>query len=810
MNRPKASLQTINTKRISSITGAALGTALLAVGAAYWLKSRHAGKAPSAPAALPAGVHQQLSGYTFTRSEGGRQVFTVHAARTVSFKGGAETRLEDVSVDIFGRTGRHHDVLRTASCQYNSSMGGFRCAGKVEVELNAATSSSSDHSLSAPAQPADSWQRGQQTVYLETANLSFQPQGAVLLTDAPVAFRYGAVSGQGIGLEYATNDGLLDLKSNVVLDVPSSDGGPPWRLTAGGLRYTKDSGQVQLRAPVEITAGARKISADRGWILLDGRNRATQAALLGNVRGTDAAPGQTMQLSAGQIRAELDPASDTLRTLVAAGTVQVESKSEGESGSLGYLSADQLRISFSGGQGSPEAPQDGIATGNVKLRLRPASPAAPMGREPLENRASAGAQCETLTASVLRFQFGGAGLNLREAHTVGAGKLVLVPADPRAGERVVTAGQFVMGFGSDGRLKTFKGLQPTHILFEPGRGSPTSPNGRSPVESSSDLLEAKLDSATESVQTLDQTGNVHFVGQDGQATAERAQYSAAAQTLALTGDPRVWNTDTRARASRFVIHLENNTAEALGNVSSTHFGPAEGHIGAHAQAGGDGHAPGALLADDATHVLADRMLVSRSSQSVHYEGHVRAWHGDDVVESPSLDIDGRARRIRSGAGVVTSDLQPASAKAGRATSSDPRAAAKPVTIRADRLEYFDAGREARYQGHVRMQAEDATLEADTLDVFFSSATAGTDARIKRAVAAGHVVVTEPQRRATAGRAEYFAALGKVVLTGGPPAIYDAANGFATGQRLTLFVHDGSLIVDGGAQSPALARHRIAQ
>ena len=72
---------------------------------------------------LPANVEQQLSGYNFTRSEQGRTIFAIHAARTVSFGPGGITVLEDVEAEIFGHTGNRRDLLRTAQCDYNAESG---------------------------------------------------------------------------------------------------------------------------------------------------------------------------------------------------------------------------------------------------------------------------------------------------------------------------------------------------------------------------------------------------------------------------------------------------------------------------------------------------------------------------------------------------------------------------------------------------------------------------------------------------------------------------------------------------------------
>jgi len=204
------------------------------------------------------------------------------------------------------------------------------------------------------------------------------------------------------------------------------------------------------------------------------------------------------------------------------------------------------------------------------------------------------------------------------------------------------------------------------------------------------------------------------------------------------------------------------------------------------------------------------MVAKKSSQVVHYEGHVRAWHGSDVVESSALDVNRSERQVSSGFEVLTSHLQQASPASGPAPAASTRQVAKPVTIRADRLEYLDEGRKASYRGKVRMQTESTILEADRLDVYFSQDSPEEEAEIERAFADGHVKVDQPARHATGEHAEYFAGPGKIVLTGGPPTVDDAEKGSTTGQRLTFFIHDDRLLVDGGDRSPSISKHHVAQ
>ncbi|MEJ2009318.1 MAG: LptA/OstA family protein [Acidobacteriota bacterium] len=131
-------------------------------------------------------------------------------------------------------------------------------------------------------------------------------------------------------------------------------------------------------------------------------------------------------------------------------------------------------------------------------------------------------------------------------------------------------------------------------------------------------------------------------------------------------------------------------------------------------------------------------------------------------------------------------------------------------MRADRLDYFDAGRKARYSGHVELDTEGTRIEAERLDVYFSPGSKQADSEVERAVAEGHVIVIQPMRYAKGEHAVYDARPGTVVMTGGPPTVYDAEKGFMSGQRLTFYIHNDRLLVDGNANLPTVSKHRVAQ
>ena len=73
-----------------------------------------------------------------------------------------------------------------------------------------------------------------------------------------------------------------------------------------------------------------------------------------------------------------------------------------------------------------------------------------------------------------------------------------------------------------------------------------------------------------------------------------------------------------------------------------------------------------------------------------------------------------------------------------------------------------------------------------------------------------VVIVQPGRKATGEQLVYTASDDKFVLTGGPPSIFDAEHGKITGVSLTLFRHDGRVLVEGDSTSPAVTQTRVAR
>jgi len=900
VNPGRALIGPATQRRRRWITVAVLSALILTVAAiivVYVARNARPEAKPAASVELPSNVDQQASGFTFTRSIGGRQVFKIQAARTQALNEGGASVLDQVYVELYGKTGTRHDTLRTERAEYSPRSGDFTSPGKVEIELNARPGLLPESSL-----------HGQQPVYLETAGVHFDQEKSQAVTDAPVRFRIGPASGSAVGMTYATRDGWLELKQDVTMEL-RSEAAPPrasspkahpensegttgatsklprteaaglkpgttgtiTRLIASRVVYEKKASDLTLDGPVELSQSGWKLTGDAGTLFLDDQNRPKQAMLEGNVHFAGDSPSTLLAGKTPRLVADFNPATSEIRHLLAEDGVEGQSVSKQAPTQPSDFEAQHLDVYFSAGH-HPE-PVKADASGNVKFVFRSASQEVGSKQKAVGSEEVGGRQMspmalrnepayrllfsayhrpsadglattpaehppvktETLTASEMIFSFRPDGRSLKDAQTVGPGKIVLNSEDPERREQVITAGQFMMAFNEQSQLRSLDGVRGTHIVYTPGpAGAVGRSRGTSPPplpaleESFSDHLSAVFDPSGGDLSSLEQTGNFRYTNGERQSSAAKAQYSSASQVLTLTGNPRLWDATTRIAADRILWHLDTETGVGLGRVQSTHFpspvSTDESRAAAVAKPASASSmrvsSPAALVG---TNVLADQVIVERRSQLVHYQGHVRAWHDHDVIESPSLDYDGVTRRLTSVSQVLTSHLAPST---GLAASPAPRAtlaASKDrvpsrissVVVRADSLSYFDADQKASYRGHVELRTEQTTLKADKMDVYFAEAqgTRGPEnqgSEVDHVLADDHVVVMEPGRRATGDHCEYLAAPGKVTLTGGPPTVYDEQKGLTTGQRLTFFVHDDSVYVDGGDQSPTTTKHRISK
>ena len=133
---------------------------------------------------------------------------------------------------------------------------------------------------------------------------------------------------------------------------------------------------------------------------------------------------------------------------------------------------------------------------------------------------------------------------------------------------------------------------------------------------------------------------------------------------------------------------------------------------------------------------------------------------------------------------------------------------EPVTIEADKLDYFDRDQKTAYTGNVIAKQGDTTLTCSVLNIFLDKAGAANAAsanatpaaptensQIKRMEAEGPVKVTQKEQIGTGDHGTYDKAENKLYLIG--HVTLTQGKNITTGEKLVYDLTTGQAVVAGG-------------
>jgi len=744
---------------------------LLLVAAVYFYARHQAQNAlRDVPGKIGLEVQQSAQGFTVSRSEQGHTLFKVQASKAVQFKEGGRTELHDVTITLYGRDSTRFDQIYGADFEYDPQSGDVVGKGQVQMDLEA-----NPEGLLHPDQATPKELKN--PIHLTTTNLLFNQKTGNASTREKVEFSIPQASGSAVGLSYEANTTALTLQSQVDVDF---HGATPVRLTAARGTISKNPRLVALDFP-RLQSASRRASADKGTLFLRPDNTLQSILASGNVL-VESEGIRSGKVQSNQLELLMADRQDTLRAATFSGDVRIEnSGAQPMQGSAG-----RIVMNFAGANVLTTV----HSQENVKL-VQPQKPTS----------GSAGAPEIEITASVIDFQVAN-GSHLERADTSGAAQIVLRPTTPAAGQTLVTAGKFQARFDDLGQLTSVHGAPDARITSQ----TP----GQSDRVSTSNALDASFRPGS-GIDSIVQQGSVAYKDGDRRAWADLGRYTPADQMLVLTGSPRVVDGGMTTTARTMRLNRTTGDAFADGEVKST-------YSDLKAQPGG------ALLASsDPIHVTARTMTAHSSPAVALYTGDARLWQDANVIEAPSIEFDRNHRSVvaRGTAAHAVSTVLVQTEKAQTEKSGK----VTPVKITSARLTYTDEERKAHFEGAVQAKASDLMIAANVMDVFLypqdqgkdqakdqgtpNQALAGTG-KIDRIIASDQVVITQPARTATGDRLIYTASDDKFVLSGGPPSIFDAEQGKITGVSLTLFRHDGRVLVEGNTKSPTVTQTRVAR
>jgi lipopolysaccharide export system protein LptA len=753
--------------------------AVLAVAGAYFYARHHIQNAlKEIPEKIGLEIKQSATGFTVSKSEQGRTLFTIQASKAVQFKQGGHAELHDVQITLYGSDSSRFDQIRGADFEYDQPSGNVTAKGEVQIDLRANPQGLMNADQAPPTDLKN-------PIHLKTSGLVFNQNTGDAHTKERVDFDLPQGSGSAVGVNYAAKANLLTLQSQVNLVLT---GATPATITAAHATITKDPHHLVLDHP-HLQSGIRQCDADEATLFLSSDNTLERVLARGNVL-VKAEGSQSAEARSGQLELVMAQQHDTLRTAIFSGDVEIK-----------LAHADSAT---SPNPNAQEWPMRGNA-GRVVLNFSGKNLLNKVHAEDrvklLQHQNTSSAQDLELSAQGMDFFMAELSRAKQESHldraeTSGAAQITIRPTAGKGPQTVVTAAKFDAHFDGSGQFTSVHGAPDARIVSQ----NPGEPDRIS----TSRVLDATFQPGS-GIQSIAQQGIVAYVDGERKAWGDRARYTPADQVLVLTGSPRVTDGGMTTTANSMRLNRATGDAFADGDVKTTYsdLKPQPG---------------GALLSSSSPiHVTARSMSAHGSSAIALYTGDARLWQDANVVQAQSIEFD-RDHRSMVADGKAASGSNPTVSTVLMQTERSADGASEkstPMAITSARLTYADNERRAHFEGDVIAKGSDVTITAKKVDAFLearghagpSQSEAG---KLEKIVAHDDVVITQPDRRATGDLLTYTAAEDKFVLTGGPPSIFDAEHGKITGVSLTFFRRDDRVLVEGNNSSPTVTQTRVAR
>ncbi len=776
--------------RYARMSAMAAGLIVVIVAGVYMQRAfRRVRERRAAPPTVPSEVQQQSANFSYSDVEQGRTVFTLRASHATQFKERNRALLEDVWITIYGREGNRNDNIHTRRCSYEPNSGGIHCEGAVQIDIQQASGASGKGSSSGFGP----------SLKVKTSDLTFNRQTGEAYTNAPVEFNFAQGQGRGLGLSYSTHDSIMRIDHAAEFDLKPSDrsGGLPVSAAGSSLEVRREDRLVVLAGPATVRQSDRELTAGRISITLD-RDYHAQEMVAQDHPSVHGKEGDAkFSLSADKFGASLDP-QGWVASFVADGSVVGMRKPAG--GTDRFL-ADHVEFAMLPGN---NLIRQMTANGGVAALSQQGADSRALKTEALRVNFSVAQHQQRSNSAAPSLNPSAAQQEIESAET-------LTPAtiESKVGNETthLSAKKFVAQFGANGRLDKLLGHDGVDVRRQVASGVPQS--------SSAGELVATF-SANGEWESIKESGRVHLVEADRQASAARAQILRATGLVTLEGSPVLSDSMSQTTAGFVQINQQSGEIHATGGVVSTYLQPASG--------GNDTVNWGA----GAAHVSADLLEGSSLAGRVTYSGHARLWQGQSLLEAEQIQIWRDEKKMEAQGHVVAVFPQaPGTGPSfGMSAAQSPASQPKPTLwqIRAPSLTYLSDQGRVFLAGGVTARSEQGSLESRSLDVFLSPATApgapsspktpsgpaaGGSRQLGRVLAHDSVVVRQGARRGSADQAEYTAVDQKFVLSGGQPTITDASSDTTTaGRSLTFFVASDTILIDSQEGLRTLTKHRV--
>jgi lipopolysaccharide export system protein LptA len=701
---------------------------------------------PDTPKNIPSGVERSATGFNLSKSEGGKTLFTIHAASVQQYKEGGRAVLHDVSITVFGRNQDRSDQIYGADFAYDPAAKIVSAEGEVRIDLEAVSAMAANPANGPAAETKN-------LIHVKTSALTFNENTGIAQTKAAIEFRVPEGNGSAVGATYDSHGGVLTLKSAVRL---TSTGLRKATITGQSATITKNPSKIVMQS-AKVEELQRVISADKVTVFLDDDNNIERVVGSGNLHASSTGA-KAFEINAPEGELEMAGANQARRGVLSGGVTflsKSDSPAEGKAG--------RILLTFGGGNQLTKA----RAEDSVQLKQGQAGKSQELHAVALDLSVKDGRRLEKAVTS--------------------AGPAEII-REQASGKTTISAGHFETAFNDQNRPVSLYGTPDAKIVD-------TVPGKPDRILTSRELT-AKFNDKGEII-SADQTGSFHYQEGTQTASAERAKYEAADEMIMLSGSPRVVDATQGIILTADTIQLNRKTRKAFAqnNVKTTYS-----KMGA--QPGG------AMLGSaDPIHVTGSSANLNSATGVARYT-KARLWQGPNIVEAPTISFDRTKRGLQAQGGQgghvasvfvqkdkngkltpvnVTSDrLSYVDAERRAVFSGNVVVRAQDATISSASVQVILLPKNGQAENQSASQLERIEAQGD-IKIEQGSRKAAGNKLVYTAAEEKMVLTGTP---------------GKL------PSIFDAERGQISGDSLTFFTRDGRVLVGNGETSKTEIPNRI--
>src|SRR5438067_275826 len=234
---------------------------------------------------MPPGVNivREAGGWTYSRANGSKTLYTIHAAGFQQGKNG-KTALHDVSVVLFGKKCDRHDRVSGQDFEYDEKDGVLRALGLVHIDLEsvaAAKAVGQEGQATVVEGPGGQESLAPGVMHVTTSGLVYLDKLGIAATSEDVDVQSGNMKGHARGADYSSDSGMLMLHSAV--QIAGNSGGHDVRITAGQAQFDQRAQQARLTNATYATEG-RSVAAEHAVLYRRADGTLGKVDADGNVR----------------------------------------------------------------------------------------------------------------------------------------------------------------------------------------------------------------------------------------------------------------------------------------------------------------------------------------------------------------------------------------------------------------------------------------------------------------------------------------------------------------------------------------------